>query len=202
MLKHQDSGVPYISPPQCNYHTIQEMPNQIDRDIRNTFCTINKAAHSLENSSNSFIATFSPLLPLFALSTATSIFLFNIVINTSKYFKYVSYHITTGKDHDRHAGRIRILNQNEISESIVKVYFFDYRGKECQVSEVPITHRRGTEYTTLAENEPLELNLLPSQAEAASSSPNKIDIAISATSGKIKCIRGKDYWKPKRVSPA
>ncbi|KAA8596266.1 hypothetical protein F0Z19_4991 [Vibrio cyclitrophicus] len=195
-----DNGIRYAIPHHCKYHTIKDIPSQTEKDIRDISCTIKKAVHSLEKSSSSFIATFSPMVPLFALSTATCIFLFNIVINTSKYFKYVSYHITTKKELDRLTGCIRILNRNERSESILKVYFFDYRKKECQISEIPTTHRAGAEYTTLVENEPLEFSLLSSQADAARAAPNKIDIVISTTSGKIVCIRGKDYWKPKQIS--
>ena len=199
---HQDSGRPSNTHPECKYSEIKNLPIQTERDIRNISCSVEKAIHSLENSSNSFIATFSPLIPIFALITATCIFLFNIVINTSKYSKYISYHITTGQELNRITGRIKFLNQNEISESILKVYFFDYRGKRCQVSEIPFIHRSGDEYTILARYEPLELNLLPNQADAVRSAPNKIDIAISATSGKIICVRGKEDWKPKQISKA
>ncbi|MCY9866365.1 hypothetical protein OTK49_27900 [Vibrio coralliirubri] len=184
---------------KCEQASIQALPTVLEKELRAITCSIEKATHSLERNRNSLVAIMWPLLPVFALLTTTSIFIFTIAVNTYKHFQFVTYNIETQKNQNKTSGMVRIINQNEVSEYILKAYFFDYSGKKCNVSAIPLTKKSDSTYIELPSGKPLELTLLPHQAEAARSAPNKIDIALSATSGKIMCIRGKDYWKPEQI---
>lgn len=184
---------------KCEQASIKALPTVLEKELRAITCSIEKATHSLERNRNSLVAIMWPLLPVFALLTTTSIFIFTIAVNTYKHFQYVTYNIETQKNQNKTSGMVRIINQNEVSEYILKAYFFDYSDKKCNVSEIPLTKKNDSTYIELSSGKPLELTLLPHQAEAARSTPNKIDIALSATSGKIMCIRGKDYWKPEQI---
>ncbi|MEZ8518027.1 hypothetical protein AB6D50_21155 [Vibrio cyclitrophicus] len=185
---------------KCEQASIQALPTVLEKELRAITCSIEKATHSLDQNSDSLVTIMWPLLPVFALLTTTSVFIFTIAVNTYKHFQYVTYNIETQKNQNKTSGRVRVINQNEVSEYLLNAYFFDYSGKKCNVSEIPLTKKGDSTYIELPSGKPLELTLLPHQAEAARSAPNKIDIALSTTSGKIMCIRGKDYWKPEQIS--
>ncbi|CAK1724466.1 hypothetical protein [Vibrio crassostreae] len=185
---------------KCMPASIKALPTVLEKELRAITCSIEKATHSLDRNSNSLVTIMWPLLPVFALLTTTSVFIFTIAANTYRHLQYVTYNIETQKDQNKTSGRMRVINQNEVSEYLIKAYFFDYSGKKCNVSEIPSPKKGDTPYIELSSGKPLELTLLPHQAEAARSAPKKIDIALSTTSGKIMCIRGEDYWKPEQIS--
>ncbi|XNH89623.1 hypothetical protein BCS91_06615 [Vibrio cyclitrophicus] len=185
---------------KCKQASIQALPTALEKELRAINCSIEKATRSLDRNSNSLITIMWPLLPVFALLTTTSVFIFTIAANTYRHLQYVTYNIETKKNQNRTSGRMRVINHNEVSEYLLQAYFFDYSGKKCNVSQIPFPKKDDSTYIELPSGKPLELTLLPHQAEAARSAPNKIDIALSATSGKIMCIRGEGYWRPEQVS--
>ncbi|MEQ6344540.1 hypothetical protein [Vibrio cyclitrophicus] len=196
-----NTDTPYYSPKeQCKSNSIQAIESKLEKELTTLNCSITKVMHSIENNRNSLMAALWPILPLFAFLLTISVFLFNVAMNTYKHFRYITYHISTQTYRYKVTGTIRIMNQNEVSESVLKAYFFDYSGKECMVSEIPFPHPNGQEASVLAAGESIELNLMPVQAKVARAAPNKIDIVLSAASGKITCVRGKEYWKPKQIS--
>ncbi|WP_102313231.1 hypothetical protein BCV29_11615 [Vibrio cyclitrophicus] len=200
MHVNKETKVPYSTPKQCKTESIKDIPSMLGKELRAINCSTKKAIHSLESSRNSLVATIWPSIPLIALLLTTSVFLFNIAVNTYKHLRYLTYYITTQKYRYKVSGSVRITNQNEVSEHLIKAYFFDYSGKRCCVSEIPFPHKNGNEASILAAGESVELTLLPSQAEVARATPKKIDIVLSAVSGKITCVKGKEYWKPKQIS--
>ncbi|MCG9599691.1 hypothetical protein L1D16_01860 [Vibrio sp. Isolate31] len=198
MYINKDAEIPYSPPKQCKSASIKAIPSMLEEKLTAIDCSITKAIHSLESSRNSLVAAIWPAIPLIALLLTTSVFLFNIAVNTYKHLRYITYHITTQKYLYKVSGSIRITNLNEVSEHLIKAYFFDHSGKKCCVSEIPFPHKNGNEASILTAGESVELTLLPAQAEVARATPKKIDIVLSAASGKITCVKGKKYWKPKQ----